>query len=261
VWHLKCPKRRPTDRDLYAPAECPADYRLAELLSRKRDGRPGAHFAEWRAQLDELAELLWSLKDDRGKLIPVQLRPFHELTGDWFWWGAGNDPGDYAAAWREMVDYLRLGRGLHNVLWVFCPAAPSSLGHFARFYPGDAYVDVVAFDRYDLDDGRFARGYASDLALIDAFAREHGKVAAVAEVGRDLVRRREDPTWFTRTLLAPLKARSRKIAYVAVWRNAPWEKFVPEPGDGDVAADFATMVSDPAVLTGGVHDLYRPLHR
>lgn len=261
VWHLKCPKASATERDLFAPADCPEDYTMAELRTRKRDGSPGAHAAEWRAMLDELAELLWSLKDERGELVPVQIRPFHELTGGWFWWGSESDPDDWITVWRETVDHLRRGRGLHSVLWVFCPAAPSSLGRFDRYYPGDAYADVVAFDRYDLDDGRFARGYEDDLRVVDAFARAHGKVAAVAEVGRELTRYASDPTWFTRTMLAPLEAPSRKIAYVALWRNAPWEKFVPEPGDGAVADDFARMAGRDTVLMRGVHDLYRPLHR
>lgn len=261
VWHLRCPKRSVSDRDLFGADDCPADYRLAELLQRKPDGTKGAHADEWRAMLDELAELLWSLKDDRGELVPVQIRPFHELTGGWFWWGADdNDPDDYAAVWREMVDYLRRGRGLHNALWVFCPASPSSEGRFDRFYPGDAYVDVVAFDRYDFGDGRFARGYEADLRTVDAFARAHGKVAAVAEVGRELTRYATDPTWFTAEMLAPLKAPGRKIAYVALWRNAPWEKFVPEPNDGAIADDFELMANDDAVLLRGEHDLYRPLH-
>jgi mannan endo-1,4-beta-mannosidase len=264
VWHLKCPKTSPAQADKFAPGDCPADYRLEELLERKGDGTRGAHFAEWRATLDELAELLWSLKDEHGDLVPVQIRPFHEHTGDWFWWGRRNDPEVYAAVWREMVTYLREGRGLHDVLWVYCPAAPSDRGTsgLEAYYPGDAYVDVVGFDRYDLGDGRFARGYEADLRKVAAFARAHGKAAAVSEVGVDLVRRAAslDPSWFSRQMLAPLKTAGRSFAYVSLWRNAPWEKFVPEPGDGAIADDLARLADDDGVLFGGVHDLYRPLH-
>jgi mannan endo-1,4-beta-mannosidase len=210
--------------------------------------------------LDALTDFLWSLKDERGELIPVQLRPFHEFTGKWFWWGRDNGGTSYAAVWREMVTYLRQGRGLHNALWVFCPAAPSDGGNFERFYPGDDYVDVVAFDRYDLHDGGFARGYEADLRQVGAFARTHKKVAAVAEVGVDLGRGSVDPAWFTRSMLAPLTAPGRSFAYVALWRNAPWEKFVPEPGDGAIADDFKRMATDRAALLGGEHDLYTPLH-
>lgn len=263
VWHMRCPKSAPNQADKFAPADCPRDYTLEELLERKSDGTPGRHFVEWRAMLDELAELLFSLKDDRGELIPVQLRPFHELTGGWFWWGRNNAPGTYASVWREMVTYLQQGRGLHNVLWVFCPAAPSDAGAaFEAFYPGDPYVDVVAFDRYDLGDGSFARAYEADLRRIGNFASTHRKVAAVAEVGTDLNRAGApvDPTWFSRTMLEPLKASGRAFAYVSLWRNAPWEKFIPEPGDGTLATDFKRMASDRAAVFAGQHDLYAPLH-
>ena len=147
VWHMRCPKTSPTDNDLYSPNGCPRDYNLDSL----RNG--GAHFREWRAMLDEVAELLWSLKDDNGKLIPVLFRPFHEYTGDWFWWGRRNSAGSYSAAWREMVTYLRDGRGLHNLLWVFCPNTPSDSWTWGSYYPGDDFVDVVGFDRYDRNDG------------------------------------------------------------------------------------------------------------
>jgi mannan endo-1,4-beta-mannosidase len=262
VWHMRCPKASANDRDLFAPNECPADYNLEELLARKANGQEGRHFREWRALLDELAELLWSLKDSQGRLIPIQIRPFHEFTGNWFWWGADRNSGaTYAAAWREMVTYLRDGRGLHNVLWVFCPAAPTTNG-FESFYPGDAYVDVVGFDRYDFNDNTFARGYEADLRKIGAFARSHKKVAAVTEIGRDLVRfgPNSDPTWFSRAVLGPLKAQGRSFAYVGLWRNAPWEKFIPEPNDGAIADDLKTMANDSGALMSGRHNLYLPLH-
>jgi mannan endo-1,4-beta-mannosidase len=257
VWHIRCPKARPTDNDRFAPWECPFDYNLSELLERKANGRPGRHFREWRAILDELAELLWSLKDERGQLVPVQLRPFHEFNGAWFWWGSLNAPDVYAQAWREMVTYLRDGRGLHSVIWVYSPAGPSETG-FTRQYPGDAYVDVIAFDRYDKDDGRFGRQFAADLDVIQSFARAHDKIAAVSEVGRSLLGSRPDSTWFTR-LLASLSSRS--FAYVALWRNAPWEKFLPEPGDGPIADDLRTFATDSATLVAGEHDLFTPLAR
>lgn len=262
VWHLRCPKTVANTADKFGPDDCPRDYNLEELRARKADGQPGRHFAAWRAMLDELAELLWSLKDERGELVPVQIRPFHEHTGAWFWWGRNNEPETYVTVWREMVTYLRDGRGLHNALWVYCPAAPSdrSTSGFERYYPGDAFVDVVAFDRYDLGTGSFARGYAADLRTIGTFARDHGKVAAVAEVGRELSRLPADPTWFTRGMLAPIAASGQKVAYVALWRNAPWEKFVPEAGDGATTNDFRSFTQDPRALLGGVHNLYRPLH-
>lgn len=259
VWHLRCPKATATDRDRFAPSECPRDYKLDELLERASRGGRGAHFDEWRALLDALADFLWSLKDDNGELIPVLIRPFHEMTGGWFWWGRDNSGSSYGAAWREMVSYLRDGRGLHNVLWVFCPAAPTNAPSFEAYYPGDSWVDVVAFDRYDRGDGSFKRGFESDLRAVSRFASSHSKLAAVGEVGRDLLGVTPDPSWFTRGVLAPI-AGSGRISYVAFWRNAPWEKFIPEPGDGAVAEDLRAMSRDERALMAGTHDLYRPLH-
>jgi mannan endo-1,4-beta-mannosidase len=257
VWHIRCPKARPTDNDRYSPWECPFDYNLTELLERKANGQPGRHFREWRAILDELAELLWSLKDERGQLVPVQIRPFHEFNGGWFWWGSWNAPEVFAQAWREMVTYLRDGRGLHSAIWVYSPAAPSEMG-FTRQYPGDAYVDVIAFDRYDNDDGRFGQQLSADLDVIQSFARAHDKIAAVSEVGRSLLSSRRDNTWFTR-LLASFSSRS--FAYVALWRNAPWEKFLPEPNDGAIADDLRRFATSDVTLVAGEHDLFTPLHR
>ena len=254
VWHLRCPKASPTDNDLYSPDRCPRDYNLDAL----RNG--GVHFAEWRAMLDELADLLWSLKDDHGNLIPVLVRPFHEYTGNWFWWGRQNSAGSYANAWREMVTYLRDGRGLHNLLWVFCPNTPSDTWSWDSYYPGDDFVDVIGFDRYDHNDGDFADGFEADLRDVGRFADAHHKVAAVSEVGIDLegTLQSVDPKWFTSSMLAPLE--SHRVAYVGLWRNAPWEKFIPEPGDGALADDFVTMANRPTALLSGKHDLYRALH-
>lgn len=254
VWHMRCP-RSYGDRDQYSSAECPSQYVLEELLAEKSNGMPGVLFHEWRSMLDALADFLWSLKDERGDLVPVQLRPFHEMNGDWFWWGRDNSDDAYRAAWRETVTYLRDGRGLHNVLWVFSPNAPSS-SPFERQYPGDAYVDVVAFDRYDLGGAAFADVLRGDLRVIADFARRHGKVAAIGEIGGRLT----DETWFTRSLLAPIAQHGSSFAYVTLWRNAPWEKFIPERGDGPIADDFTRFARDPMVLGGGVHNLYSPLH-
>lgn len=36
--------------------------------------------------LNELAKFFLSLKGSKGEAIPVLFRPYHELTGNWFWW-------------------------------------------------------------------------------------------------------------------------------------------------------------------------------
>jgi mannan endo-1,4-beta-mannosidase len=264
VWHLRCPKASPSEPDRYAPSSCPADYVLDELSERTKAGARGKHADEWRAMLDEIASLLRSLVDERGERVPVQIRPFHEMTGDWFWWGRTNEPAVYKRVWRETVGYLRDHHGLHDALWVFCPDKPTDAwqtshgGEPESFYPGDDVVDVIGFDRYDDDSGGFAAGYAADLARIGDLARTHGKIPAVTEIGRDTKRlgRRAGAAWFTRSMLAPLvSGPGKSFAYVALWRNAPWETYVPAPGDADGEADFVAMARD-VVLAGGGEDLY-----
>jgi hypothetical protein len=81
--------------------------------------------------------------------IPLILRPFHELNGDWFWWG-NLDDATMATLWRQVHDYLTVTRGFTNLLFCFCVNAGVSSGiplNAAR-YPGDAYVDTIGLDAY-----------------------------------------------------------------------------------------------------------------
>jgi hypothetical protein len=249
--------------DSYRPSDCPSDYTLDELRWRNKNNQKGVHYDEWRALLDALADLFLAAKDDQGKPIPLQFRPFHEFTGNWFWWGHQNPADVYQSAWVEMVQYLRNDRGVHNLLLVFCPNTPSSNGFsFEPYYPGDDFVDVVGFDRYDFNDGNFVAGFAADIETMGTFARAHGKVAAVTEVGFALHNYglTTRPQWFTDSLVGPLflSKGAQEFAYVAPWRNAPWEKYMPEAGDGAIADNFRSMVSSQRVL---LQDAQRNLYR
>jgi mannan endo-1,4-beta-mannosidase len=57
---------------------------------------PGAELSKrWCAQVDTTAFYLKKLQDAR---VPILWRPYHEMNGDWFWWGAvlGNTaPGHF----------------------------------------------------------------------------------------------------------------------------------------------------------------------
>ena len=88
--------------------------------------------------VDAIAAELQRL-EDAG--VPVLWRPLHEASGGWFWWGA-HGPGPYQQLWRLLYDRLVNHHGLHNLIWVWN-------GQDADWYPGDAYVDIVAEDIYD----------------------------------------------------------------------------------------------------------------
>jgi Glycosyl hydrolase family 26 len=75
--------------------------------------------------------------------VPVLWRPFHELNGNWFWWGK-QGPEKFKRLWITMYDYYTRERKLNNLIWVLCyTGQPDS-----AWYPGDQYVDIAGADTY-----------------------------------------------------------------------------------------------------------------
>jgi mannan endo-1,4-beta-mannosidase len=56
--------------------------------------------------LDKVAEFLIDLKSETGTPIPILFRPFHELTGNWFWWCQNVcTPDEFKQLWHFTYDY------------------------------------------------------------------------------------------------------------------------------------------------------------
>jgi mannan endo-1,4-beta-mannosidase len=131
---------------------------LASLLAPDSENH-----RRWMHELDLLAAGLKEL-DDAG--VVVLWRPFHEMNGGWFWWGA-KDPETFIKLWRQMFDYFTHTKGLNNLLWVY---APNYGKNTALYYPGDQYVDLVGLDAYtDFVDQKHIKGYAEVAALPKPF--------------------------------------------------------------------------------------------
>jgi mannan endo-1,4-beta-mannosidase len=112
-----------------------------------------ATHTRWMSELDQLAEGLQQLKDAG---VVVIWRPFHEMNGDWFWWG-GKPPADFVKVWRHMFDYFTKTKRLDNLLWAY---GPNHRANAADYYPGDEYADLVGFDAYtDHVDPQHIKGY------------------------------------------------------------------------------------------------------
>jgi mannan endo-1,4-beta-mannosidase len=77
--------------------------------------------------------------------VPVLWRPLHEAQGRWFWWGA-KGPEPFVDLWRLLYQRLCEHHDLHNLIWVYSP--PGTGIAATDWYPGDAWVDVVAPDIY-----------------------------------------------------------------------------------------------------------------
>jgi mannan endo-1,4-beta-mannosidase len=118
----------------------------------------------WLGELDTIAAGLKELQDAG---VVVLWRPFHEVNGGWFWWGAKN-PETFIRVWRHMFDDFTKTRQLNNLLWVY---GPNHGKKTADYYAGDDYVDIVGLDAYtDFVDPKHILGYPEVARLPKPFA-------------------------------------------------------------------------------------------
>jgi mannan endo-1,4-beta-mannosidase len=99
--------------------------------------------------MKELKLIADELEKFKKKGIAVLWRPFHEMNGDWFWWGQ-TDPQSFKNFWARLYRYLKCDRQLDNLIWVYSPSSKdhSGIADVLQYYPGDEYVDIVALDKY-----------------------------------------------------------------------------------------------------------------
>ena len=129
--------------------------------------------ARWRSLMDKMAQ---GLQDLENAGVPVLFRPFHEVNGDWFWWG-NRDANTFKQVWQQLYTYFTSTKGLSNVLWVY--SADFSRGNRTAYYPGASYVDIVGMDAYD--DNPQVTGVQSAYSELVGL----GKPFAFAEIGPD----------------------------------------------------------------------------
>jgi mannan endo-1,4-beta-mannosidase len=200
-------------------------------------------------ELDLVSDFLSSLKDDSGKPIPIIFRPWHEMYGNWFWWGSTTCKDyEYSQFFRFTVEYLRNKKGLNNLLIAFAPDKNfNSKEEYLKRYPGDDMVDILGLDDYsDFKQNRLDL-IVIRLGIISDLAKEKGKISAFTETGND---RLEIANWYTSNLLQVLNAseKTRCISYIMVWRNRDTTHFyVPWKGN-EQAEDFRTFVNDKMIF-------------
>jgi mannan endo-1,4-beta-mannosidase len=141
--------------------------------------------------------------------VVVLWRPFHEMNGGWFWWGA-QDFDDFIRVWRHMFDYFSQTKGLDNLLWVY---GPNHGQNTAKYYAGDAYVDIVGLDAYtDFVDREHVKGYAEIVALPKPFGfTEYGPHGS----------RNPPGDYDYRRFLAGIEKGFPKTCFFMAW-NAKW---------------------------------------
>ncbi len=113
----------------------------------------------------------------RSAHTTVYLRPFPEMNGDWVPWNG--QPDLFRKAWIRTVDLFR-SEGADNVRWVWSPnitdGPTTPENAMERYYPGDAYVDVLALDGYNWGT---VRDWSSWRSYEDIFAQPYERVAAI----------------------------------------------------------------------------------
>jgi hypothetical protein len=233
-WHLNNPLTGKTAWDP-SPKET-----VASILP---GGEKNTLYNSW---LDKVAVFFQSLKGDKGEYIPIIFRPFHELNGNWFWWGGKNcTPDEIKQLYQYTEKYLRDVRGVHHLLYAFNTDKFYSENEFLERYPGDDYADIIGFDIYQRGSNEaFMQDANNMLSMLDSIASAHKKIPALTEFGYGGL---PDATWFTSTLLPVLKAHA--VSYALAWRNAGVKRdeskefYLPYKGHAS-ASDFVLFCND-----------------
>lgn len=189
----------------------------------------------YKELLKKVASFAKGLKDNDGKRIPIIFRPFHENTGNWFWWGLNHcSPEEYKELWLFTVNYLRKTKNVHNIIYAYSPSRPFELKNetYETRYPGNDYVDIIGFDHYGKDD--FSEKLLKDCRIVVEFAEKNNKVPAITEFGvQDGIQNTTLSNWYMDAFLSPIKNDSiaRKVAYAVTWANRKNEKWIPLKND------------------------------
>jgi mannan endo-1,4-beta-mannosidase len=130
-------------------------------------------YKRWCAQVDTIAMYLKKLQDAK---VPVLWRPYHEMNGDWFWWGGRRGEYSTAALYRQLFERFVNHHKLNNLVWVWSvdrPIKPEM--QYSDYFPGSEYLDVLSLDVYGRD---FNQTYYDNL-----IALSNGKPLVLGEVG------------------------------------------------------------------------------
>ena len=183
---------------------------------------PGTKYhAMWLAKIDQRAEFLKKLQDAN---IPVLWRPYHEMNGMWFWYGNRPGPDGIQKLWKMLYDRFVNYHHLNNLIWVWNANAPRDWPNdeaypYELFYPGAAYVDVLATDVYKND---YKQSHHDQLVELGK-----GKLIALGEVGvmptPEVLKAQPQWSWFM------------------CWASFPWTNNSLE--------GVRTLYNDPRILT------------
>jgi mannan endo-1,4-beta-mannosidase len=182
---------------------------------------PGTEINErWKSQVDVIAFFLKQLKYAD---VPVLWRPYHEMNGDWFWWGKKGGDDGYKKLYRMLFERLVNFHKLNNLIWVYnANEIRGNVDPYDKYYPGDDVVDVLAMDVY-------RKGFAKyDYEQLLVLAGD--KPIALGEVGAlpTAEKLREQPRWTWFMAWGTPDWRTNREVYdcneTLTWEELPWVK-------------------------------------
>ena len=205
----------------------------------------GKYHSEFTAYLDIIADYALALQKQD---IPVLFRPFHENSGSWFWWGGEHlTPQESIDLFRYTADYLK-NKGVHNFIYVYSPNGPvTNEQEYMLRYPGDDYVDILAFDQYifyQKDNSSYNKevfhSFQKSYENLNKIAKKHNKVAGIAETGAGITYPETNSNaggllmsdnkifgknWFKQVGQVAI---DNDIAYCLIWANFnPYNCYIP----------------------------------
>ncbi|MBR6386384.1 MAG: glycoside hydrolase [Ruminococcus sp.] len=156
------------------------DFNATTYGAKNDDGTPATDFVTknaytkgtkeydyYRAALERLAKEFNELEAEG---IPVIWRPLHEAeggggeTGSWFWWGKEGS-AVYKELWKYTYKTLTEDFDCHNLIWEW---NSYNFDTSTDWYPGDEYVDIIGYDKYNCTEYLEENGWQPSLRHNDS---------------------------------------------------------------------------------------------
>ncbi|MNW28175.1 Mannan endo-1,4-beta-mannosidase [compost metagenome] len=142
-------------------------------------------YIAWKCEVDHVFEYLKQLRDLD---VPFVFRPYHEMNGQWFWWGVKEN---FNKLWDNIYSLVVNEHLMHNVLWMWNPNVPTGYTDATtgvtvfeyndpRTFPGVDKVDILGMDIYITAGAvSYKQQYHDDLNAL-----AEGKIIAIGENGQ-----------------------------------------------------------------------------
>lgn len=207
---------------------------------------PGTRlYQRWCTQVDSVANYLKMLDKAR---VPVLWRPYHEMNGDWFWWGGRIGKYSTKALYIQLFNRLVKHHQLKNLVWVWSvDRFHNEKMAFKNYFPGRKYVDVLSLDVYGSD---FDQKYYDGLLEL-----ANGKPLALAEVGNPpkLEILDQQPEWTFWVIWAGMVRNTSKKEY-RILVNDPRILSIEDPEYWEVMAPYRAACNLPRLSVEEMSD-------